>query len=46
MMQNGANFAAVKDANNQVVSSETCLVCHGAGAIADVQVVHKLAAYQ
>ncbi len=46
MMQNGANFAAVKNANNQVVSSETCLVCHGSGAIADVQVVHKLTAYQ
>jgi OmcA/MtrC family decaheme c-type cytochrome len=45
MMQNGGNFAAVKDANNRVVSSETCVVCHGAGAIADVQVVHNLAAY-
>jgi len=46
MIQNGANFAAVKGANNQVASSETCVVCHSAGAIADVQVVHHLAAYQ
>jgi OmcA/MtrC family decaheme c-type cytochrome len=46
MMQNGANFAAVVGANNQVVSSETCLVCHGPGALADVKVVHKLASYQ
>lgn len=42
----GANFAAVKGVNNQVVSNETCVVCHIAGAIADVQVVHNLAAYQ
>jgi cytochrome c5 len=47
MIQNGANFAAVKGAaNNQVVSNETCVVCHSAGAVADVQVVHNLAVYQ
>ena len=47
MVQNGANFAAVKNATtNQVASSESCLVCHGSGAIADVQVVHKLTAYK
>jgi OmcA/MtrC family decaheme c-type cytochrome len=47
MEQNGANFAAVKNAaNNQVVSNETCVVCHSAGAIADVQLVHNLATYQ
>jgi len=46
MQQNGANFAAVKDANSHVASSETCVVCHGPGAIADVAVVHNLSQYQ
>jgi OmcA/MtrC family decaheme c-type cytochrome len=45
MQQNGGNFAAVKDANSHVASSETCVVCHGQGAIADVAVVHNLSQY-
>lgn len=46
MRQNGADFAAVKDVNSQVVGGiqETCNICHGPGAIADVKVVHHLAA--
>jgi OmcA/MtrC family decaheme c-type cytochrome len=46
MMQNGGSFSAVKDANSHVVSTETCVICHGRGATADVKVVHNLAAYQ
>jgi len=46
MMQNGGSFSAVKSAASKVVSGETCVVCHGAGAIADVAVVHKLATFQ
>jgi hypothetical protein len=47
MVQNGANFAAVKNAvNNQIVSNQKCVVCHSAGSVADVAVVHNLAAYQ
>ncbi len=46
MMQNGGSFTAVKDANSHVVSTETCVICHGPGAIADVKVVHNVAAYQ
>jgi OmcA/MtrC family decaheme c-type cytochrome len=46
MMQNGGSFSAVKDANSHVVSSETCVICHGPGALADVKVVHNLALYQ
>jgi OmcA/MtrC family decaheme c-type cytochrome len=46
MMQNGGNFAAVKNASSQVVSTETCTICHGPGAVADVKVVHDLALYQ
>jgi OmcA/MtrC family decaheme c-type cytochrome len=46
MMQNGGSFSAVKSAASQVVSGETCIVCHGAGAIADVAVVHKLSTFQ
>jgi hypothetical protein len=46
MTQNGGSFAAIKDANSHVVSTETCVICHGAGGIADVKVVHNLAAYQ
>jgi OmcA/MtrC family decaheme c-type cytochrome len=46
MMQNGGSFAAVKDANSRVVSMETCAICHGPGALADVKVVHDLALYQ
>jgi OmcA/MtrC family decaheme c-type cytochrome len=46
MTQNGGNFAAVKDVNSKVSSSETCVICHGPGALADVKVVHNLAQYQ
>ncbi len=45
MEQNGGSFTAVKDANSKVSSSETCVVCHGQGAVADVAVVHNLSAY-
>jgi OmcA/MtrC family decaheme c-type cytochrome len=46
MVQNGGSFNAMKDANSHVVSMETCVICHGPGALADVKVVHNLAAYQ
>ena len=46
MMQNGGSFIAVKDANSKVSSTETCIVCHGSGAIADVAVVHQLSSFQ
>ena len=46
MTQNGGSFTAVKDANSHVVSTETCVICHGPGAVADVKVVHDLALYQ
>jgi len=42
MVQNGGSFNAVKDANSHVVSTETCVICHGPGAIADVKVVHNV----
>jgi OmcA/MtrC family decaheme c-type cytochrome len=47
MTQNGGNFAATKTASGALNpgSSETCSLCHGSGAIADVAVVHKLASY-
>jgi len=46
MIQNGGSFTAVKDAGSHVVSAETCVICHGPGAVADVKVVHNLALYQ
>jgi OmcA/MtrC family decaheme c-type cytochrome len=48
MVQNGGSFTAVKLANSQLATGngETCALCHGAGAIADVAVVHNLALYQ
>jgi len=48
MTQNGANFAAVKNANGTLKSpsQESCSVCHAAGAIEDVAVVHKLSSFQ
>ena len=46
MLQNGGSFSALKDANSHVPPTETCIVCHGPGAIADVMVVHNLALYQ
>jgi OmcA/MtrC family decaheme c-type cytochrome len=46
MTQNGGSFTAMKDVNSHVAPTETCIVCHGPGANADVAVVHNLAAYQ
>jgi OmcA/MtrC family decaheme c-type cytochrome len=46
MLQNGASFAATKDAQSRVTSLETCAICHGPGAVADVKVVHNVAALQ
>jgi OmcA/MtrC family decaheme c-type cytochrome len=42
MTQNGGSFTATKDVNSQVVGGiqETCTLCHGPGAIADVKAVH------
>jgi OmcA/MtrC family decaheme c-type cytochrome len=41
MQQNGGSFTAVKDVNSHVASTETCIICHGPGAVADVKVVHS-----
>jgi len=48
MTQNGGNFSATKTATGALnpASTETCALCHGAGGVADVAVVHKLASYQ
>lgn len=46
MTQNGGSFTAVKDAGSHVTNTETCVVCHGQGATADVAVVHNLSQYQ
>ena len=52
MMQNGGNFTATKAASGALVSTsngqplvETCGLCHGPGAVADVKVVHSLASF-
>ncbi len=48
MEQNGGSIAVTKDAEGRSIPStlaanvETCMVCHGAGGVADVRVVHKL----
>jgi OmcA/MtrC family decaheme c-type cytochrome len=50
MVQNGGNFSVIKDVSShfplQANSTETCTLCHGPGAVADVKVVHNLAALQ
>lgn len=48
MVQNGGNFNATKTATGALVSSgvETCSLCHGPGALADVKVVHDVASFQ
>jgi OmcA/MtrC family decaheme c-type cytochrome len=50
MLQNGGSTAVTKDAEGRTIMSsnpantETCSVCHGAGGIADVRVVHNIPA--
>lgn len=48
MLQNGGSTAIQKDANGRSLAgsvAETCGICHGPGATADVKVVHKVASY-
>jgi hypothetical protein len=45
MSQNGGSTTVSKDAEGRTIPGatvETCTVCHGAGAIADVAVVHNI----
>jgi OmcA/MtrC family decaheme c-type cytochrome len=48
MEQNGGSTAVTKDAEGRTIIStnpanvETCSVCHGAGGVADVRVVHNI----
>jgi OmcA/MtrC family decaheme c-type cytochrome len=50
MQQNGASLNVAKDAEGRTILStnpanvETCAVCHGAGGVADVRVVHNIPA--
>jgi OmcA/MtrC family decaheme c-type cytochrome len=50
MEQNGGSSTVAKDAEGRTIPSanaantETCAVCHGAGGIADVKVVHNIPA--
>jgi len=50
MLQNGGSTAVAKDAEGRTILStnpaniETCSVCHGAGGVADVKVVHNIPA--
>jgi OmcA/MtrC family decaheme c-type cytochrome len=50
MQQNGGSTAVTKDAEGRTILStnpanvETCAVCHGAGGVADVRVVHHIPA--
>jgi OmcA/MtrC family decaheme c-type cytochrome len=50
MLQNGGSTAVTKDAEGRTILStvpaniETCSVCHGAGGVADVKVVHNIPA--
>jgi OmcA/MtrC family decaheme c-type cytochrome len=49
MTQNGGSTAVQKDANGRTIPGaavETCAICHGQGAIADVKVVHKVGQYK
>jgi OmcA/MtrC family decaheme c-type cytochrome len=48
MLQNGGSTTVAKDAEGRTIiatnptSVETCSVCHGAGGVADVRVVHNI----
>jgi hypothetical protein len=50
MAQNGGSKTVSKDAegrtipNSNPANSETCSLCHGAGGVADLQVVHNVPA--
>jgi len=52
MTQNGGSFDAVKltpttsNPNGTPANTETCSICHDAGGVADVAVVHNLASFQ
>jgi OmcA/MtrC family decaheme c-type cytochrome len=48
MTQNGGNFNATKNADGSLnpANTETCSICHDAGGVADVAVVHHLASFQ
>jgi OmcA/MtrC family decaheme c-type cytochrome len=47
MTQNGGDFNATKAATGALISAtaESCRVCHGPGAIADVKVVHNVSSF-
>jgi cytochrome c553 len=48
MEQNGGSTTVLKDAEGRTIpgatpaATETCGVCHGAGGVADVRVVHNI----
>jgi len=50
MVQNGGSTTVAKDAEGRTIpgatpaNTETCGICHGAGGVADVQVVHNVPA--
>jgi OmcA/MtrC family decaheme c-type cytochrome len=48
MVQNGADFAAGKTADNQLVTSgaEACDLCHGKGGVSDVREAHGVGEFQ